>query len=275
MNDDQRTTRKTWHCAVLLLWLAASTAPAAETRRYPAHWGPPPPDQKADIVDLPLGYGKGGTNLAAWILSNLEKDTAPTNMTAQVLFSCDFEKAETNKVPEEFLVLDGAFAVKAESGNKFFELPGAPLDSYGAMFGPTVSNNVAVSARVLGTNKGKRGPVFGVGLGGAGGLKLLVAPGKRVVELVRGDESLASAPFKWEAGGWTCLRLQLRRIGEKEWQLEGKAWKEGAPEPANWQVIRRDTADLTPGRSTLWGSPISGMPIRFDDLKVTTVGRVP
>ena len=43
----------------------------------------------------------------------------------------------------DLLVLDGAFAVKAEGGNKFLELPGAPLDTYGLLFGPTVSANIA------------------------------------------------------------------------------------------------------------------------------------
>ena len=40
-------------------------------------------------------------------------------------------------MPEDLLVLEGAFVVKAEGGNHFLELPGAPLDTFGLLFGPT------------------------------------------------------------------------------------------------------------------------------------------
>src|SRR5438874_13641621 len=55
----------------------------------------------------------------------------------KVIYENNFEKAEVGKVPEDFLVLDGAFTVKEEGGNKFLELPGAPLDTFGLLFGPT------------------------------------------------------------------------------------------------------------------------------------------
>src|SRR5216117_770705 len=105
-----------------------------------------------------------------------------------------FEKAEVGKVPDEMLVLDGAFAVKEEGGNKFLELPGAPLDTFGVLFGPTETNGLAVSARIYGTSKGRRFPTFGVGLNGVGGHRLLVSPGKKLLELYKGDEVVASVP---------------------------------------------------------------------------------
>src|SRR6266705_1564487 len=56
---------------------------------------------------------------------------------AKPLYENDFEQAALDKVPDDFLVLDGQFTVKEEGGNKFLELPGAPLDTYGVLFGPT------------------------------------------------------------------------------------------------------------------------------------------
>src|SRR5437879_5945681 len=94
---------------------------------------------------------------------------------ANVLYENNFEKAEPGKLPDELLVLDGAFVVKAEGGNQFLELPGAPLDTFGLLFGPTESTNVAVSARIYGTGKGRRFPTFGLGLNGVGGYKLQVS----------------------------------------------------------------------------------------------------
>src|SRR4051812_30824193 len=94
------------------------------------------------------------------------------------LYTNDFTSAELDKVPEDMLVLDGAFAVKQDGPNKFLELPGAPLDTFGALFGPATNANVTVTAKIFGTGKGRRFPTFGVGANGAGGYKLKVAPSK-------------------------------------------------------------------------------------------------
>src|SRR5438105_6355728 len=189
---------------------------------------------------------------------------------AKVIYENNFEKAEVGKVPEDFLVLDGAFAVKEEGGNKFLELPGAPLDTYGLLFGPTENGNVAVSARVHGTAKGRRFPTFGIGVNGVGGYKLQVSPGKKLLELYKGDEVLASAPYAWESDSWTMLRLQARKAGDS-WKIEGKAWRQGAAEPASWSISQEAKAELAPGRASIWGAPYSTTPIRFDDLAIRAV----
>ena len=87
----------------------------------------------------------------------------------KLLYENNFEKAEVGQVPQDFLVLDGGFAVKEENGNKFLELPGAPLDSFAVQFGPAETDNIAVSARVRSTAKGRRFPTFGAGLNGVAG----------------------------------------------------------------------------------------------------------
>ena len=84
----------------------------------------------------------------------------------EIKYQNNFEKAETGSIPEDFLVLDGQFAVKEEGGNKFLELPGAPLDTYGVLFGPTLKENSSVTARFFSTAKGRRFPTFAVGLNG-------------------------------------------------------------------------------------------------------------
>src|SRR5262245_32491536 len=101
---------------------------------------------------------------------------------SNTLYQINFEKAAVGSVPEDFLVLDGRFAVKEENGNRFLELPGAPLDSFAAQFGPAEVDNVAVSVRIKGTAKGRRYPTFGVGLNGVAGYKLQVSPAKKMLE---------------------------------------------------------------------------------------------
>lgn len=183
-------------------------------------------------------------------------------------YANDFEKAELGKIPEEFLVLDGGFTVQEEGGNKFLELPGAPLDSYGALFGSVEKEGQAVGARIFGTSKGRRSPTFGVGLNGAGGYRLQVSPGKKMLELYRGETVKLAVPFEWQSGKWTLLKLQIVKAGEDEWKVEGKAWAEGGKEPAEPSVAIVEK-DLPPqGKSSIFASPYATTPIRFDDLKV-------
>ena len=65
------------------------------------------------------------------------------------LYENNFEQAALDKAPDDFLVLDGDFAVKQDNGNKVLELPGAPLDTFGVLFGPTTnSQRLPLSARI-------------------------------------------------------------------------------------------------------------------------------
>lgn len=189
--------------------------------------------------------------------------------TVPPLYQMTFQTNALEKVPEDMMVLDGGFAVKEEGGNKFLELPGAPLETFGVLFGPTEASGLAVSARVQSTNKGRRSPTFAVGLNGVGGYKLEVAPAKKLIELIKGEEIVASAPFNWESGSWTMLRLQCRKVKDGEFVIEGKAWKHGDAEPKEWQIKRSETAESPAGRSSVWGKPFAGTPVKFDDLVVT------
>jgi len=184
------------------------------------------------------------------------------------LYENNFEKAAVGAVPEEFLVLDGGFVVKEENGNKFLELPGAPLETFGVLFGPAEKENVTVTARILGTGKGRRFPTFGVGVGGQGGYKLQLAPAKKAIELYKGDTLKASVPYEWESGNWTHFKLQMRKVNDGEWKIEGKVWTDAAKEPLTWSIGAVDSQEPTSGRASIWGMPFSGTPIRFDDLLV-------
>ena len=184
----------------------------------------------------------------------------------------DFEKLTAGSVPEDFLVLDGGFTVKEEEGNKFLELPGAPLESFGLLFGPNDTVGQRVSGRILSSSKGRRSPTFGLGINGVSGFKLQLSPAKKVVELLRGEALVTSAPFEWASGKWTLFKLQLRKAADGSHRVEGKVWLQGSAEPKEW-TIGVEVKDLPPaGRASLNGSPYAGTPIRYDDLKVDRAG---
>lgn len=188
---------------------------------------------------------------------------------AEVLYQNDFSKATVGGVPDDMLVLDGGFAVKEDGAEKFLELPGSPLETYGVLFGPNKKEGVAASARYFGASKGRRYPVLGLGLNGVGGFKLQVAPAKQAIELYKGDDLKTSVPYEWKSGKWTYLKIQVRKTGDSAWKIEGKAWIEGDKEPDAWAISLDEKEQPAEGRATIWGLPFSGQPIRFDDLKVT------
>src|ERR1051326_7613150 len=130
---------------------------------------------------------------------------SPASAQTNILYQNDFERSTVGKLPDDFLVIDGAFTVKEENGNKFLELPGAPLDSFAVQFGPAETSDITVSARIKGTAKGRRFPAFGIGLNGVAGYRLQVSPAKKALELYRDQELKTSVPFEWKSGEWTNL----------------------------------------------------------------------
>jgi hypothetical protein len=67
------------------------------------------------------------------------------------------------------------------------------------------------------------------------------------------------------------LKLQVRKVKDGEFAIEGKAWKQGTPEPEKWIVTHVENAEPSAGRASIWGNPFAGTPIDFDDLVVSAV----
>jgi hypothetical protein len=187
----------------------------------------------------------------------------------KAVFEQDFTQVPPGELPAEFMVLDGQFTVKEEAGNRFIELPGAPLDSFGVLFGNNAADGLELTARIHGTRSGRKFPTFAIGLNGVGGYKVRVSPAKGVVELVHGDDIKASAPFKWISGEWTRLKLAVKRQGEGV-RITAKAWQ-GDTEPADWALTADEAVKLPAGKAGVWGLPFSGTPLRFDDLRIAAV----
>jgi hypothetical protein len=189
----------------------------------------------------------------------------------EVLFETDFEMAKVDSVPEELMVLAGEFSVKDIGGNKALELPGNPLEDFGVLFGPAESDSVAVRARIHSESSKRLVPRFGVGLSGVAGYRLLVAPGQNGLQLLKDQEVVASAPFEWKSAAWTSLHLQIRKISESKWIIEGRAWASGTSEPKNWPISVEVSEAPPAGKASIWGAPYSGKPILFDDLSVISL----
>jgi hypothetical protein len=195
--------------------------------------------------------------------------TAARGAAEQVIFEQDFNALPAGPLPKEFLALAGEFAVVVDGAEHFLELPGSPLDTFGALFGPSNGDPGSLEARFFGTKQGRKFPTFGLSLRGAGGYRLQVSPGKGQLEIYKGDEPLVGVSYAWQSGAWTWLRLSFLKK-ETGWMLEGRAWSEGSTAPLEPLVRWELAGEGTPGRAALWGSPYSGTPVRFDDIRWVT-----
>lgn len=258
---------------VAALLLSALCAGAEQLKPFPEHWGDPPKIQTRDYVEWPGGYGHGSGTVAKWIEANVAKDAESGGGPSAALYAEDFSGVENGALPGDFMVLNGAFSVQeAADGNKYLELPGAPIESFAVMFGPAGHEGMITSVRIQADSRGRRHPAFALGMNGLGGYRLRVVPAKRVIELFRGPEEsgemVASAPFDWQSGSWVHLKLQVRAVGDNEWRVEGRAWMQGAAEPGEWMVTHVEKQKPLPGRPFVAASPFSGTPVRFDDIVV-------
>ena len=204
-------------------------------------------------------------SVIAFSLPALEANAAPP------VYAQDFSKAAPGSQPDDLLILDGQFAVKEEAGNRFLELPGAPLESFGFLFGPSEQSGFEVSARIFGSRQGRKFPTLAVGLNGASGYRLQVSPAKKALELFKGETAVATAAFDWKSGEWTELRLRIVKGGTAGFRVEGRAWPASGTEPSQAQVVLEETTLQPAGKAGAWGMPFAGTPILFDDLKLTPV----
>jgi hypothetical protein len=100
---------------------------------------------------------------------------------------------------------------------------------------------------------------------GLSGYRLRVVPARKVVELVRDEESVLSAEYAWTPDVWVHLRLEVRQEGET-WKVYGWVWPDGEARPEKPAIEHEDAAAGGQGKASIWATPYSSREIDFDDL---------
>src|SRR3954469_19551105 len=157
-------------------------------------------------------------------------------------YSTDFSKFQPGKPPEEFYLLNtqADFKIAEEAGNKFLELAGNPLDSFGVLYGPEGLVGGEMTAKIYGTTEGKLFPEFGLGVNDSG-WKIWLIPGQNALVIrKRDDEKVRVVYTGWKSGAWTSFRMKLSKAADGKWQIQGKAWPADGKEPAEWMISTTD-----------------------------------
>ncbi|MBL62240.1 MAG: hypothetical protein CMI30_02420 [Opitutae bacterium] len=186
-----------------------------------------------------------------------------------MVYENDFSSYPVGEEPDDLFILDGDFAVREIDGNKVLSLPGDPVGDFGILFGPRVKGKpVELRCRVSSTRKGRRMPAFAAALGGVSGYRLRLNPATRNLQLILGEETVATAPFAWESGAWTHLRFRAEAKGENATMVFAKTWIGGTKEPVEWNLVHEFPTPFAGGKCCLWGLPYASTEIRFDSLQV-------
>lgn len=183
-------------------------------------------------------------------------------------FDINCDAWSLGEVPAEVFVLDGKVSIAEKDGGKAIMIdPGTELVEASAQIGESAAGNALIQARVFASKKGRSSPRFGISVHGMNGPRLYVNPAKKQIELVRGDQLLASAPFVWVSDSWLNLRLEVTKGEGDKWAARAYVWPQNGQKPTD--SLKHEVTGLKgQGKCTLWATPYSNTPIYFDDLHI-------
>jgi hypothetical protein len=188
-------------------------------------------------------------------------------------FSYDCEAWEEGVPPQEVFVVDGTIRVAKKDGNKTLMVDINPIVDASAQLGESANGEETITARFFASKRGRSNPRFGLSVHGNSGYRLMVNCAKKVIELVKDDAIVASAPFAWATETWTVLKLEAKQASPGKWTITGKAWADGSTEPADAMITHPDEKMKGQGKAAVWGTPFSEMPVYIDDIKITAAGK--
>ena len=182
----------------------------------------------------------------------------------------DFEKLDLGYPPDELFIIDGNFEVVEHDKGRALKLLPDPLIECGLLFGKSSKGPMTVEGRAFSTKRGRRSfPRFAMGVHGISGYRLRVVPAQKRIELVHNEAVVKTADFLWESGKWCSMKLA---VSENDGTPIVKAWvwmsgQKASNEPT--LEFEGEKGTSSQGKASLWGTPYSGKPILYDDLKVT------
>jgi len=184
-------------------------------------------------------------------------------------FDINCDSWAAGEVPAEVFVLDGKVSIAEKDGSKAIMIdPGTELVEASAQLGDSAAGSAMIQTKVFASKKGRSSPRFGVSVHGMSGPRLYVNPAKKLIELVRGDQTLASMPLTWTSDAWLNLRLEAKKADGDKWNVTATVWGDKDAAPAAPQ-LKHDLAGLKgQGKCTLWATPYSNTPIYFNSIQI-------
>ena len=254
----------------------ANTAPASTFHLHAeVTINPTPPVQQ--------GYIEG---LAEGLEGVREKMTARARVrvAGQIPFKTDFQVPPVGAAPSGWVNAQGKYTIVDQNGNKVLmkvntdsRPPFARANGY--ITGPTASN-YTIESDVMATEVAGKLPDMGV----VNARYVLIMDGQKDADSGKRQVRLVSwaarprinvgANFDWEPKTWYRVKLTVQ--GDL---VQGKVWKRGDAEPANWTVTYKDPSPNPEGAAALYGyvpnitDTTPGSEIFYDNVSITPNGK--
>ncbi|WP_395739234.1 hypothetical protein [Prosthecobacter sp.] len=195
---------------------------------------------------------------------------AATALHAQQFQTFDFKADDwaEGEPPKEVFVVDGTIKIAARDGNKAIVIDPNPITDASAQLGSSAAGSASIEARILAIKRGRSTPRFGVSVHGMSGHRLIVNPAKKSLDLMKGDQTLATVPFTWTSEVWVKVKLEAKKGAADAWTITGKAWPADAAEPAEPLIKHEEKSLKGQGKCAIWATPFSGEPVFFDDIHI-------
>jgi hypothetical protein len=170
--------------------------------------------------------------------------------------------------PEQVFVVEGKVQISLKDGNPSIAVdPTAELAETCAQVGPSAAGAASIQARVFASKRARSVPRFGISVHGMSGHRLMVNAARKQLELVKGEQVVASAPLQWTSEQWMTLKIEAKPLATDQWQIEGSAWSDGQQASAV-KVAAKAQGLKGQGKCSLWATPYSQTPVYFDDLEL-------
>jgi hypothetical protein len=185
----------------------------------------------------------------------------------------DFEQwTNVAHEPAQAKVIEGSFTLNIpthpQAQGKALEVTPTPLAAAQLQLGPSARGNASITASILSSKAARSYPQYGITLYGNSGLKAILNPAKKQLELWKADELLKTTPLSWQDQQWYRLNLRASIKPDQSFQIDVVLTTTG-PTATSISITHHLPKLSTQGKAGLIAIPYSGTPIYFDQVQLS------
>lgn len=196
------------------------------------------------------------------------KGGARVNSLPAIPFKQDFEGLSEKAVPSGWSAAQGRYQTVSVDGNKMFYKPSGNPRSWRTTvyFGDPYASKYTIEAEVMGKEAKRRMPDIGL----VSHRYTFALMGNRQELMVRSwlselERFSEVIKYRWDPEVWYHLKFHVEPMGTAT-KLQGKVWKKGEPEPAEWTIEAVDELGHQEGSPGLYGFSVAD--VYIDNISV-------
>ena len=179
----------------------------------------------------------------------------------------DFETIELEKIPTHWIGATGKFFVREKDGGKVLVKTPVQrgLNRSNVYLGPSTMKDYQIQVDLMGTRNKRRLPDLGL-IANRYTLDMQGRHQRLQIRSWASDLRMAKTiDFPWDVDVWYTMKMRVEVMEDKA-VIQGKVWRKGEPEPAEWTITAEDPLPNREGSPGIYG--YSATEIYYDNLKV-------